>query len=58
MRRLIAQQTESNNARRESLRLDAMIAASRQGNLLGNNVCNGVCSCLNILVVSVKFLYY
>ena len=29
--RLIAQQIASNNARREALRLDAMIAASRQG---------------------------
>ncbi len=29
--RFIAQQIASNNARREALRLDAMLAASRQG---------------------------
>ena len=33
--RLIAQQIASNNARREALRLDAMIAASRQGTVEG-----------------------
>ena len=32
--RIIAQQIASNNARREALRLDAMIAASRQGTTL------------------------
>lgn len=34
--RLIAQQIASNNARREALRLDAMIAASRQGKVYLN----------------------
>jgi len=33
--RLVAQQLASNNARREALRLDAMIAASRQGTPVG-----------------------